>query len=161
MFVILNICNLIARFFPAKPTNDLSIKDGSEAVTIGMEALHESSIGFPAAGALQELLRRSAAACSLKLPANVDYLAAPDGNSRTPLSYNDFIDVCTRPSYHQPLWGVRKKFDGEFAEDWYAQSPKFGFRLPQSGQQSLRELQSEPNRGNLYLMQIRNLLNKN
>ncbi|OBT76461.1 hypothetical protein VF21_04003 [Pseudogymnoascus sp. 05NY08] len=161
MFVVLNICHLIARFFPAKPTNNPSIKDGSEAVTIGIEVLHESSIGFPAAGALQELLRRSAATFSLKLPHSLDHLLTQQGNMRTTHSYNDFIDVCTRPSYHQPLRGVREKFDGNFAEDWYTQSPEFGFRLPPPGQQSLRELQTESDRGIPYLMQIRNLLNTN
>ncbi|OBT66212.1 hypothetical protein VE03_04312 [Pseudogymnoascus sp. 23342-1-I1] len=161
MFVVLNICHLIARFFPAKPNNDPSIKDGSEAVTIGIEVLYESNIGFPAVGALQELLRRSAATCSLKLPPSLEYLLTPQGNVRTAHTYNDFIDVCTRPSYHQPLWGVRKKFDSDFAEEWYNQSPAFGFRLPQRGQQSLRELQTEPDRSIPYLMQIRNLLNTN
>ncbi|OAF61269.1 hypothetical protein VC83_02038 [Pseudogymnoascus destructans] len=157
MFVVLNICHLIARFFPAKPNNDPSIKDGSEAVTIGIEVLHESNIGFPAAGALQELLRRSAAAYSLKLPPSLDYLLTSQGNVRTAHSYNDFIDVCTRPSYHQPLRGVRENFDSNFAEEWYAQSPEFGFRLPPPGQQ----LQTESDRGIPYLMQIRNLLNTN
>lgn len=161
MFVVLNICHLIARFFPAKPANNPSIKDGSEAVTIGIEVLYESSIGFPAAGALQELLRRSAAACSLKLPQSLDDLLTPQGNVRRAHSYNDFIDVCTRPSYHQPLRSVREKFDGNFAEEWYNQSPEFGLRLPQRGQQSLRELQSQPDRSIPYLMQIRNLLNTN
>ncbi|OBT93674.1 hypothetical protein VE01_08019 [Pseudogymnoascus verrucosus] len=161
MFVVLNICHLIARFFPAKPTNDPSIKDGSEAVTIGIEVLHESNVGFPAAGALQELLRRSAVACSLKLPPSLDYLLTQQGNGRTAHSYNDFIDVCTRPSYHQPLRGVREKFDGNFAEEFYTQSPEFGFRLPPPGQQSLRELQTESDRSIPYLMQIRNLLNTN
>lgn len=161
MFVVLNICHLIARFFPIKPTNNPSAKDGSEAVTIGIEVLHESNAGFPAAGALQELLMRSAAACSLKLPQSLDYLLTPQGNVRTAHSYNDFIDVCTRPSYRQSLWGVREKFDSNFAEEWFSQSPEFGFRLPRPGQQSLRELQSEPNRGVPSLMQIRNLLNTN
>lgn len=161
MFVVLNICHLIARFFPAKPTNDLSIKDGSEAVTIGVEVLHESNVGFPAAGALQELLRRSAAACSLKLPPSLNDLLVSQGNVRTAHSYNDFIDVCTRPSYHQPLRGMLKKFDSNFAEDWYNQSPEFGFRLPQQGQQSLRELQTPPDGSIPHSMQVRNLLNKN
>lgn len=161
MFVVLNICHLIARFFPAKPTNDPSIKDGSEAVTIGMESLHESTIGFPAAGALQELLRRSAVACSLKLPQSREYLLTPQGNVRSAHSYNDFIDVCTRPSYHQPLRGVSKKFDGNFAEDWFSLSPEFGFRMPQPGQQSLTDLQTEQDKGTPHLMQIRNLLNAN
>jgi hypothetical protein len=161
MYVILNICHLIARFFPAKPTNDSDIKDGSEAVTIGLEILQESNVGFPAAGALQELLRRSAAACSLRLPQSLNHLPTPQRNSRPAHSYDDFIDVCTRPSYHQPLWGVREKFDSKFAEDWYSQSQEFGFRLPHPVQQSSREQQSEPDRGVQYLMQIRNLLNTN
>ncbi|KFY07189.1 hypothetical protein V492_07369 [Pseudogymnoascus sp. VKM F-4246] len=161
MFIVLNICHLIARFFPAKPSNDPSIKDGSEAVTIGIETLHESNVGFPAAGALQELLRRAAVACSLKLPQSLENLLTPQGNVRMAYSYNDFIDVCTRPSYHQPLRAVREKFDSNFAEEWYALSPDFGFRPPQPGQKSLRELQTHPDRDIPYLMQIRNLLNTN
>lgn len=155
MFVVLNICHLIARFFPAKPPNDSDIKDGSEAVIIGLEALQESNIGFPAAGALQELLRRSAAACSLRLPQSLDYLAA----ARPTYSYHDFIDVCTRPSCHQPLWAVREKIDSKFTEDWYIQSQELGHRLPHHAQQTPRELQGEPDRGVQHLMQIWKLLN--
>ncbi|KFY95246.1 hypothetical protein V500_02864, partial [Pseudogymnoascus sp. VKM F-4518 (FW-2643)] len=161
MFVVLNICHLIARFFPAKPPNDSDIKDGSEAVTIGLEALQESNIGFPAAGALQELLRRSAAACSLRLPQSLDYLITRQRNARPTYSYHDFIDVCTRPSCHQPLWAVREKFDSKFAEDWYSQSQELGNRLPRPVRQTPRELLSEPDRGVQHLMQIWNLLNTN
>ncbi|KFY50120.1 hypothetical protein V495_00346 [Pseudogymnoascus sp. VKM F-4514 (FW-929)] len=116
MFAVLNICHVIARFFPAKPPNDSDIKDGSEAVTIGLEALQESNIGFPAAGALKELLRRSAAACSLRLPRSLDYLITQQRDARPTYSYHDFIDVCTRPSCHQPLWAVCEKFDSNTAE---------------------------------------------
>ncbi|KFY95925.1 hypothetical protein V500_02610 [Pseudogymnoascus sp. VKM F-4518 (FW-2643)] len=161
MFVVLNICHLIARFFPAKPPNDSDIKDGSEAVTIGLEALEESNIGFPAAGALQELLRRSAPACSLRLPQSLDYLITRQRNARLTHSYHDFIDVCTRPSCHQPLWAVREKFDSKFAEDWYSQSQELGHKLPHPVQQTPRELQGEPDRGVQHLMQIWNLLNTN
>ncbi|KFZ18707.1 hypothetical protein V501_01064 [Pseudogymnoascus sp. VKM F-4519 (FW-2642)] len=159
MFVVLNICHLIARFFPAKPPNDSDIKDGSEAVTIGLEALQESNIGFPAAGALQELLRRSAAACSLRLPQSLDYLITRQRNGRPTYSYHDFIDVCTRPSCHQPLWAVREKFDSKFTEDWYSQSQELGHRLPHHAQQTPRELQGEPDRGVHHSMQIWKLLN--
>ncbi|KFY50135.1 hypothetical protein V495_00342 [Pseudogymnoascus sp. VKM F-4514 (FW-929)] len=139
-----NIGFLIARFFPEKSPNDSDIKDGSEAVTIGLEALQESNIGFPAAGALKELLRRSAAACSLRPPRSLDYLITRQRNVRPTYSYHDFIDVCTRPSCHQPLWAVREKFDSKFAEDWYSQSHEFGHRLPHPVQQRPRELQGEP-----------------
>lgn len=158
MFVILNICHLIARFFP-KPPNDSDIKDGSEAVTIGLEALQESNIGFPAAGALQELLRRLAAASSLRLPQSLDYLITRQRNGRPTHSYHDFIDVCTRPSCHQQLWAVREKFDSKFVEDWYSQSQELGHRLPRPVQQTPRELQGEPDRKDQHLMQIWNLLN--
>lgn len=161
MFVVLNICHLIALFFPAKPPNDSDIKDGSEAVTIGLEALQESNIGFPAGGALQELLRRSAAACSLGVPQSLDYLITRQGNARPTHSYDDFIDVCTRPSCHQPLWAVREKFDSKFAEDWYSQSQELGHRLPHPVQQTPGELQGEPDRGAQHLMQIWNVLNTN
>jgi hypothetical protein len=41
----------------------------------GQRILQKSDLGFPAAGALQKLLRRSAVACSLRLPQILDYLA--------------------------------------------------------------------------------------
>ncbi|KFY04044.1 hypothetical protein V490_00014 [Pseudogymnoascus sp. VKM F-3557] len=161
MFAVLNICHVIARFFPAKPPNDSDIKDGSEAVTIGLEALQESNIGFPAAGALKELLRRSAAACSLRLPRSLDYLITQQRDACPTYSYHDFIDVCTRPSCHQPLWAVCEKFDSKFAEDWYSQSQELGHRLAHPIQQPPRELQGEPDRGVQHLMQVWSLLNTN
>ena len=141
MFAISGICGFIARFFPTKSTKDSAIKDGPEAIALGLEILQESNIGFPVAGAIQELLRREAVGCSVKLPPGPPL--APPRSPRPTYSYNDLMDACTRPSYRQPLWSVREKFDKELAEDWYREGPEYGFKRPESGYQSLRLLQNE------------------
>lgn len=161
MFAISSICDLVARFFPTKSTNDIRTKDGPEAITLGLEVLQDSLVGFPAAGAIHELLRRAAVGCSVRLPHSLDHLMAPPRSPCPTYSYEDFINVCTRPSYHQPVWSVREKFDKKLAEDWYNQSPEYGFKAPEPGERSLRGLQNEPDRGVQYLMQITNLLNRN
>ena len=117
MLAISSICDLIIRFFPTKSTNDASIKDGPEAIALGLEVLQESYIGVPAAGAVREMLRRAAVGCTTRLPQSMDQLLAPPTTLRSTYSYGDFIALCTRPSYRQPLWGVRKKFGKGFAED--------------------------------------------
>ncbi|KFY89287.1 hypothetical protein V500_05816 [Pseudogymnoascus sp. VKM F-4518 (FW-2643)] len=126
MFAISSICGLIARFFPTKSTNDYAIKDGPEAIALGLEILQESCTGFPVAGKIQELLRREAVGCSVRPP--LGYLLAPPRSPRQTYSYRDLMDACTRPSYRQPLWGVREKFSKELAEDWYKHGPEYGFK---------------------------------
>ncbi|KFZ23852.1 hypothetical protein V502_01668, partial [Pseudogymnoascus sp. VKM F-4520 (FW-2644)] len=130
MFAMSSICGLIARFFPTKSTKDSGVKDGPDAIALGFEILQESNISFPVAGAIQELLRREVVGSSVKLPLGHP-LASPRSSHLT-YSYGDLMDVCTRPSYRQPFWGVREKFDKELAEDWYRQSPEYGFKSPES-----------------------------
>ncbi|OBT50219.1 hypothetical protein VE04_09151 [Pseudogymnoascus sp. 24MN13] len=110
MLAISSICDFIIRFFPTKSTNDASIKDGPEAIALGLEVLQESYIG-----------------CTTRLPQGLDQVLAPPTTLRSTYSYGDFIALCTRPSYCQPLWGVRDKFGKGFAQDWCAMSPEYGF----------------------------------
>jgi hypothetical protein len=58
MFSVLHFCDFIVRFTPNKI--DAGYKDGSKAVRFGMEVLVQSRAGFPVAGTLQELLKRTA-----------------------------------------------------------------------------------------------------
>ncbi|KFY05407.1 hypothetical protein O988_00018 [Pseudogymnoascus sp. VKM F-3808] len=126
MFTISSICDFIIRFFPTKFTNDATIKDGPEAVALGLEVLEESYIAIPAAGAIREMLRRAAIGCPTRLPQSMDQLLAPPNTLHSTYSYADFIALCTRPSYRQPLWGVQERFGKGFAEDWCAKCPEYG-----------------------------------
>ncbi|KFY91993.1 hypothetical protein V498_05198 [Pseudogymnoascus sp. VKM F-4517 (FW-2822)] len=130
MFAMSNICGLIARFFPTKSTKDSAVKDGPDAIALGLEILQESNISFPVAGAIQELLRREAVGSSVELP--LGHLLASPRSSPPTYSYGDLMDVCTRPSYRQQWWHVREKFDKELAEDWYRQGPEYGFKPRES-----------------------------
>ncbi|KAL5351050.1 hypothetical protein ACLOAV_004624 [Pseudogymnoascus australis] len=158
MLAISSICDFIIRFFPTKSTNDASIKDGPEAIALGLEVLQESFIGVPAAGAIREMLRRAAVGCTTRLPQSMDQLLARPTTLRSTYSYGDFIALCTRPSFRQPLWGVREKFCKGFAEDWCVMSPGCGFNI-QPVRRSVSVLTGEPDREAHDPMQIDNLLN--
>ncbi|KFZ23968.1 hypothetical protein V502_01551 [Pseudogymnoascus sp. VKM F-4520 (FW-2644)] len=63
--------------------------------------------------------------------------------STTLTGYCDTIrDACTRPSYLQPLRGVREIFETDFVQHWHSQGPEFGFKEAQPGQQ-IEEVEEE------------------
>ncbi|KFY03935.1 hypothetical protein O988_01114 [Pseudogymnoascus sp. VKM F-3808] len=136
------------------------IKDGPEAIALGLEVLQDSYSGIPAAGVIREMLRRAAIGCATRLPRSMDQLLAPPKTLRCTYSYEDFVALCTRPSYRQPLWDVREKFGKEFAEDWCAQCPEHGFNSPQAGRRRVSVLTDEPDKKACGPMQTDNLLNE-
>jgi hypothetical protein len=158
MFVIASLCDTVARFFAVK--QDMTTKDGPEAVAFGIEALMESSIGFPVAGIFQELLRREAIECSIQLPKSLEHLMAPRVSAFEVYTLNDFIDACSRPSYRQPVFSILQKFDADFASNWITERPLgYGFVEAPPGKGALRTPHNDEEEGAQYLMQIRNLLN--
>lgn len=163
MFAILHICDLLARFFPSKI--DAVTKDGPEAVKFGIEALMQSRAGFPIAGTLQELLRRTALECSISLPSNLDDLMAPPVRIPRPkpiYRMDDFIDACTRPNYTQPVTEIHALLALDFVANWVSEGPSVGFNETVDSR-SLRGQrgESEEERGAQNLMHISNLLNTN
>ncbi len=158
MFAVLHLCHVVARFFPGRI--DAESKDGPAAVQFGIEVLMQSRAGFPVAGTLQELLRRTANEYSVRLSSNTN---DPMGASHYPgpiFRTDDFIDACTRPSYMQPISEIHAKFHSNFSIDWVAESLYFGFKESLFGDRSLRISDSEE-RAAQNLMQISNLLNTN
>lgn len=156
MFSVLHLTDVIARYFPGGMEG--RSKDGPDAVTFGLESLLQSRSGFPIAGPLQEMLRRTADECSIRLPIDMDHLMS---TSRTPhQSYriNDLIDACTRPTYTQPVKQINARYMSSFSTDWLDDGVNFGFPEPAAGSR-LSIIQSAEERGAQSLMLISNLLN--
>jgi hypothetical protein len=144
MFALLHLADLVARFFPGGIEG--GSKDGPEAIQFGLEALTQSRTGFPIAGPLQDMLRRTANECSIRFPMN-EIVAAP--TLRGVYRIDDLINACTRPSYTQPINEIHSRV---------AEGAALGFLEPGSGTKRLR-IPSAEERGAQSLMQIRNLLN--
>lgn len=156
MFGILHLVDVIARFFPGGAEG--SGKDGPEAIQFGLEALFESRSGCSIPSPLQEMLRRTAQECFIRLPPNTsELIISPLKNN----SYymDDMIDACTRPSYVQPISEINSRFTQSFSTEWATQAPSLGFREPTTSNRRLRKPPSAEERGAQNLMQIRNLLN--
>jgi hypothetical protein len=156
MFAVLHLSDIIARFFPGGVEG--GSKDGPEAIKFGIEALLQSRMGFPVAGPLQEMLRRTAIDCSIRLPRKLIELTAAQQSSRPKYRMDDFISACTRPSYYQPVHEIHLRYNPSISADWVTDGGSFGFLQPAAGSQNLR-IPSAEERGAQSLMQIRNLLN--
>jgi len=118
----------------------------------------QSQAGFPIATPLQEMLRKTAKECSIRLPANVvDVLAVP-APLKAVFRVDDLIDACTRPTYIQPINEIHMRYLPSISSDWLAEGAAFGFLEPGLGSRRLR-ISSAEERGAQSLMQIRNLLN--
>jgi hypothetical protein len=157
MFAVLHLCDVVARFFPGKI--DGASKDGLEAIQFGLEALMQSRVGFPVAGPLQELLRRTSEH-SVHIPGGLEEVMGGPRPPNTLYRMDDFIDACTRPTYIQPVSDVHMKYMPAFSADWDLEGPLYGFRAPAPGERRLRVV-SDEERGNRRLMEVRNLLNTN
>jgi hypothetical protein len=156
MFSILHLVDVIARFFPGGIEG--GSKDGPEAIQFGLETLMQSRSGFPVAGPLQEMLRRTATECSIRLPRNmVDLMVSPRPPKQI-YRMDDLIDACTRATYTQPVAEIHSKYGPSFSADWAIDGVFFGFQEPASGATRLR-VPSAEERGAQSLMQISNLLN--
>ncbi|KAH6667253.1 hypothetical protein B0J14DRAFT_677059 [Halenospora varia] len=156
MFAILHLCDTIARFFPGGVEG--SSKDGPEAIQFGIEALLESSMGFPVAGPLQEMLLKTATECSIRLPPNPTGLMIPQNTPRQTYRIDDFINACTRPSYCQPVHEIHLRYLPSMSADFVTDGASFGFLHPAAGVRSLGVPLTEE-RGAQSVMRIRNLLN--
>lgn len=155
MFAVVHLTDAIARFFPGGKEG--GSKDGPDAITFGMDALIQSLVGFPIAGPLQELLRRTANELYIRLPRNLSEVMAPPKPPKPMYQLDDFVDACSRPTYSQPILEIRNRFGSGFAADWASEGASFGFlRGP-----SRVHVPSAEERGAQSLMQIHNLLNSN
>ncbi|KAH6716646.1 hypothetical protein BKA61DRAFT_476595 [Leptodontidium sp. MPI-SDFR-AT-0119] len=156
MLASLQLTDLVARFFPGGAEG--GSKDGIEAIQFGMELLMQSRPGFPVAGPLQEMLRRTAIECAIPLPRNLAELMPAPIPPRGAYGMDDFLDACTRPTYVQPVLDAHSKYSPSFSSDWKVEGPAYGFRESSTSARRLK-FPSAEERGAQSLMQIRNLLN--
>jgi hypothetical protein len=156
MFAILHLSDVVARFFPGGM--EKGAKDGPEAIQFGMEALMQSRSGFPVAGPLQEMLRRTANDCSIRLPRNLSEIMPPPRSSQQMYRLDDLVDACTRPTYSQPVKEIHRRYISSFSVEWASEGSSFGFLASASGSTRLK-VPSAEERGAQSLMQIHNLLN--
>jgi len=154
MFSVLQLTDIIARFFPGGI--EVGSKDGPEAIQL---ALAQSRVAFPLAGPLQEMLRRTTVAYGIRLPKSVMDLMVDPSQPNKSYRMDELVDACTRPSYIQPIAEIQAKYNPSIGVDWLAAGPEFGFVEPLSGSKRLRVVPSAEERGAQSLMQIRNLLN--
>jgi len=156
MFAVLHLSDVVARFFPGGMEN--GSKDGPEAIYFGIEVLMQSRAGFPVAGPLQEMLRKTANDCSIRLPRNLSKLMPPLRPPQQRYRLDDLIDACTRPTYSQPVKEIHRRYDSSFSSEWASEGTSFGFLASASGPSRLK-VPSAEERGAQSLMQIHNLLN--
>lgn len=157
MSSLLHLTDVIIRFFPGGIEGRR--KDGPEAVKSAFEMLEQSSLGFPIARPLKEMLRHTAISFSIRTPASQYEPERP--NSPTKIFDMDaFIDACTRPTYVQPVAEIRQKYSPSLSAEWLAHAGSFGFLEPGVGSRGSR-VPSAEEVGAQSLMQIRNLLNSN
>ncbi|KAJ5052033.1 uncharacterized protein L3040_001793 [Drepanopeziza brunnea f. sp. 'multigermtubi'] len=154
----LQLTDVIARFFPGGAAG--GSKDGAEAVQFGMELLVESRVGFPIAGPLQEMLRRSANECAILLPRNLTELMQSPKPPQQVYRIDDFLGACGRSTYVQPNFETHQRYSPSFSSEWSSLGHIYGFRESTTGARRLR-VPSAEERGAQSLMQIRNLLNTN
>jgi len=154
MFGLLHLTDVLVRFF--SQGSEGSSKDGPGAVQLGLEVLMESRAGFPVAGPLQEMLRRCANNCHVRLPKNIAQLMESPRKTQA-YTIDDLIDACTRPTFLQPVAEIHKRYIRSFTDDWATDG---GFLEPISSDRILR-VPSAEERGAQSLMRIRNLLNTN
>lgn len=162
MLAALQLTDIIARFFPegAQGAQSGGSKDGPQAIQFCMELLMESRVGFPVAGPLQEMLRRSAIECAILLPRNLTELMLSPTPPQRVYGMDDFLGACTRPTYIQPVVEAHARYSPSFSSDWLIEGPAYGFRESTTGARRLK-FPSAEERGAQSLMQIRNLLNSN
>ncbi|KAF4628811.1 hypothetical protein G7Y89_g9344 [Cudoniella acicularis] len=158
MFSLLHLTDVVARFFPGG--REGGSKDGPEAIYFAMESLMQSRTGLPVAGPLQEMLRRTANECSIRLPRNLSEIMSPPKPPKQMYCIDDLIDACTRPMYCQPVDRIHARYLPSFSADWVSEGPSFGFLELISGISRSR-IPSAEERGAQSLMQIHNLLNSN
>lgn len=161
MFAVLHLSDTIARDFPGGIEG--RSKDGPEAIQFGLEALmhsHDEGRGFPVAERLQELLRKEAEVCSIRLPRSFDLMVSAKPGHQV-YRIDDMIEACTRPSYTQPLEDILPRLAPSFSADWAVEESSGGFRSPPTGPGPGPGRTAEERGAAQNSMHIRNLLNTN
>lgn len=156
-FSTLHFCDVIVRFFPnVTAGGETPCKSGDDALRIGFETLMNFRRGFPIAGPLQELLKRTAIECGVQLPHDFERLTATPRPPYEAYALNDLVEACAGMSYLQPIIEIQSRYAPSMAQDINLEANRYGLSAPLSAGKTASP---EEERGAQSLMQIRNLLN--
>jgi len=120
MYSLIHFADVIARFFPGGIEGYST--DGPQAIKLGIDILEASIHHTPIAAIMQEMLRRTAQSCSIRLPTVQRSTDETQKATKKKYVLDDFIKACTRPTFMQPLDEVANRYMDSFSEDWIAQS---------------------------------------
>ncbi|KAL8666105.1 MAG: hypothetical protein Q9168_007553 [Polycauliona sp. 1 TL-2023] len=106
-FCIVHLGDALIRYSPKEPP-------ASDTVEFSLGLLQQASVGFPICGPLQELFKRTAVDCGVKMPPNIDEIMASPGS----YGVDDILDACTRLDYKQPTDQSTRHVDENIAAEW-------------------------------------------
>ncbi|KAL8819497.1 MAG: hypothetical protein Q9223_002085 [Gallowayella weberi] len=106
-FCIVHLGDALIRYSPRDPP-------ASDIVEFVLGLLQQASAGFPICGPLQELFRRTAVECGIKMPPNVEVMTGTQGS----YGVDDILDACTRLDYKQPVDQSIRHIDENVAAEW-------------------------------------------
>ena len=109
-FCLLHTCDVLIRYSPNQP----SATGVVENCLLYLKESADGKGGFPVCGPLQEMFRRSAIECHVRLPDNIYDLM---GGSTNYTSEN-LLDACTRLSYQQPVERVVASMEDTTSDDF-------------------------------------------
>jgi len=155
MYSLLHFADAIARFFPGG--TDQYLIDGPQAIKNGIEMLEESVQNAPVAAVMQEMLRKTAASCLIRVSAIEPMTGTGQYGKRKKYGMDEFIKACTRPTFNQSLGEIASRFAPSFSEDWIALHNMDAPAAASLQGVDFSGVQAGP--GTHGLMQIRNLLN--
>jgi hypothetical protein len=116
IYALLHFAEVIARHFPGGMENQS--KDGPEALKAAINILEETKSSLPVADIMQEMLRRAAVSCSIRLSTKDAEAKPMTSTSRKPYCMNDFIQACTRTIFIQPVEEIQRRFSSSLIDDW-------------------------------------------
>lgn len=109
-FCVLHTCDILIRFSPTQP----SATGVVENCLLWLKEAADGKGGFPVCGPLQEMFRRSAIECQVRLPDNIYELMGDDTNYTSEM----LLDACTRLSYRQPVDRVVANMEATIADNF-------------------------------------------
>lgn len=156
MYSLIHFVDVIARHFPGGIEGYST--DGPQAIKLGIDILEESIHSAPVALIMQEMLRRTARSCSIRLSNIESQVDGTKPGSTKRYVLDDIIRACTRPTFNQPLREIARRYTPTFASDWLAhRDTKSSSQLPWRDGDS--NTPDGPEAGSHGFMHIRNLLN--
>ncbi|MCJ1248761.1 hypothetical protein MMC30_005980 [Trapelia coarctata] len=112
-FCLLHAGDILIRLSPTQPSATTVV----ENCLLYLKEAADGKGGFPVCGPLQEMFRRSAVECNVRLPDNVYELMGEDTNYTSEM----LLDACTRLSYRQPVERVVANMEDTVSADFTQQ----------------------------------------